>query len=94
MNMPVCSCGSQAAYFTQDDAVYCNSCAEDVQEKSPIHVSPSQGGCWYCQTIINGDDIVFDTEFDTFVHLACIRKAGKEHPEAKHQWYLLGGHDV
>ena len=52
--------------------------------------------CWFCRRADN--NMVFDTEFDTAVHIDCIKKALKEHvptethpehPEAKHMKYLL-----
>jgi len=49
-----------------------------------------QGGCWFCYRETN--NLVFDTEFDTYVHIECIEKALKEnlnHPEAKFMKYLL-----
>lgn len=52
--------------------------------------SPNQGGCWYCN-----DDapqgLVFDTEFDTFVHLSCLNEAVKDpnDEEAQIMAYLL-----
>lgn len=33
---------------------------------------PETDPCWYCHCP-PGDDLVFSWEFDTFVHLACIR---------------------
>ena len=42
-------------------------------------VSPSKGGCWYC--FIQDDKLLFDTEFDTFVHLSCVEKAVRNEPE-------------
>ena len=53
-------------------------------------VSPNNGGCWFCYR--KDDNLVFDTEWDTFVHTACIEKALKEnpdHPEATLMKYLL-----
>jgi predicted component of viral defense system (DUF524 family) len=38
------------------------------------------------------DDLVFDTEFDTPVHISCLKKILEEdpdHPEAKFMKYLL-----
>lgn len=55
-----------------------------------MNKSPSQGGCWYCY-----DDapqgLVFDTEFDTFVHLSCLNEAVKNpnDEEAQIMAYLL-----
>ena len=52
--------------------------------------APEHGGCWFCN--IKNEELVFDTEFDTNVHIECIITALKhnsEHPEAKHMKYLL-----
>jgi hypothetical protein len=53
-------------------------------------VDPSNGGCWFCQT--KSDDMVFDTEFDTFLHLDCLKTELQAHPgnpEAQLMKYLL-----
>ena len=53
-------------------------------------VAPCDGGCWFCYT--QDDSLLFDTEFDTYVHEKCIREALKrdpEHPEAQCMTYLL-----
>jgi hypothetical protein len=45
--------------------------------------------CWFCD---KGGDLVFDREFDTPVHLACIRQVLDTHPEhteAQLMAYLL-----
>jgi hypothetical protein len=45
--------------------------------------------CWFCD---HGGDLVFDCEFDTAVHVECIRKAleeDPENPEAQIMSYLL-----
>lgn len=34
---------------------------------------PENDPCWYCHCP-PGDDLVFTWEFDTFVHLDCIRE--------------------
>ena len=50
--------------------------------------TPQEGGCWFCNT--DDGKLLFDTEFDTYVHAECIRKALKENdPEAKIMSYLL-----
>jgi hypothetical protein len=49
----------------------------------------NQGGCWFCST---DECDAFDTEWDTFVHIACLREvlaAEPEHPEAALMKYLL-----
>ena len=59
-------------------------------------VDPTEGGCWFYH---KGDgDLVFDDEFDTYVHLQCIRdtleeakRTGKLNPEAELMAYLLVG---
>lgn len=38
-----------------------------------VNISPNNGGCWFCHT--QDDDLVFDWEFDTFVHENCIKSA-------------------
>ena len=35
-------------------------------------VPPTHGGCWFCW--LKDDQLVFDTEWDTYVHLDCIRE--------------------
>jgi hypothetical protein len=42
-----------------------------------MKVHPCDGGCWYCHTI-EGDDIMFCCEFDTYVHKHCIENAAKD----------------
>jgi hypothetical protein len=54
------------------------------------HVSPSDGGCWFCST--RTDDMLFDTEFDTYVHKDCLTAELFDHPdnpEAQIMSYLL-----
>lgn len=52
--------------------------------------SPGNGGCWFCH-----DDapqgLVFDGEFDTFVHISCLKEAIKNSndEEAQIMSYLL-----
>lgn len=53
-------------------------------------VNPSQGGCWFCHTKTN--DMLFDTEFDTYLHEKCLRSELEncpENPEAQIMSYLL-----
>ncbi|MCB5368974.1 hypothetical protein [Collinsella aerofaciens] len=59
---------------------------------SEKYVSPSQGGCWFCHTAPEDKPMLFDIEFDTYVHEDCLRKALEEepdHPEAGIMAYLL-----
>lgn len=53
-------------------------------------VQPPDGGCWFCWN--DTGDLVFDSEWDTYVHRSCIREALKEdpnHAEAVFMKYLL-----
>lgn len=46
--------------------------------------------CWFCKG--EDGDLLFDGEFDTFVHVKCIEQALEDdphHPEARHMMYLL-----
>lgn len=54
-----------------------------------MKVHPSVGGCWFCHT--KDDKLVFDSEFDTYVHIDCIKEALKKGPgsEADFMTYLL-----
>lgn len=56
------------------------------------YLSPSDGGCWFCQRKDKQEDMEFDTEFDTYVHLNCLKKVLKkihDHPEANIMKYLI-----
>jgi hypothetical protein len=51
-------------------------------------VSPNDGGCWFCYTATG--DMVFDTEFDTNLHMDCLKSAFFEgNPEAEIMSYLI-----
>lgn len=55
-------------------------------------LSPSQGGCWFCQMDNENEEMFFENEFDTFVHLSCLRSVldkNPDHPEAQLMSYLL-----
>lgn len=49
-------------------------------------VPPQAGGCWICHTddgwICHTDDgeeeMIFDIEYDTFVHVSCLEEHGVE----------------
>lgn len=61
-----------------------------ITDNSTERVEPSEGGCWFCYT--RSDDMTFDTEFDTFLHINCLKNQLKEnpnHPEAQIMSYLL-----
>lgn len=54
------------------------------------HVEPGDGGCWFCCT--KTDDMLFDTEFDTYLHESCLRhelEHRPDNPEAQIMKYLL-----
>lgn len=53
-------------------------------------VSPQMGGCWFCFTI--EAPLIFDFEFDTNLHLECLKKHLEKYPndpEASLMGYLL-----
>jgi len=55
-------------------------------------LSPAKGGCWFCHQDDDENNIVYDVEFDTFVHKRCIKQVledDPDHPEAKLMEYLL-----
>lgn len=59
-------------------------------------VSPVNGGCWFCFTTREARDWVYDVEFDTYLHLSCLKKAVEEEPEDPEvgiMCYLLELHD-
>ena len=39
-------------------------------------VKPQDGWCWYCHTAAG--EMLFSTEFDTYVHEACLRQAAAD----------------
>jgi len=49
--------------------------------------TPASGGCWFCQ--VQDDNLVFDSEFDTFVHVDCIMDNYEVRYEAEIMAYLL-----
>ena len=51
------------------------------------HAKPNEGGCWYC--FQKDDDLLFSWEFDTFVHLECIRHAAKKNPQDREAQIFL-----
>lgn len=38
------------------------------------HKMPNEGGCWFCHQDDEHEPLVFDCEFDTYVHRSCIQK--------------------
>jgi len=52
-------------------------------------VHPTAGGCWFCLTVDDGE-WMFDTEFDTYLHKACLVQAlALDDREAQIMSYLL-----
>lgn len=56
-----------------------------------MKLCPGDGGCWYCREDDEYEPLVFECEFDTYVHLSCLRWEvdHTDNPEAKIQSYLL-----
>lgn len=55
-----------------------------------VPVYPNAGGCWFC--FKDTGILVYDSEWDTEVHLECVRKAlfkDPNHAEAQFMRYLL-----
>lgn len=55
-------------------------------QRSPVH-----DGCWFC--CIRNADLVFDGEWDTMVHIQCVKRElvfNPQNEEAWHMNYLLG----
>ena len=53
---------------------------------------PHEGGCWFCNQDNEHEDLIYDCEFDTFLHWSCLKKTLEEypdHPEAMLMKYLL-----
>ena len=60
------------------------------EEKNLDRISPNNGGCWFCYT--KTDNMIFDTEFDTYLHENCLRSEledNPDNPEAQIMSYLL-----
>ena len=61
----------------------------DVIMVEKDEVKKWQDTCWFCRKDKTDS---FDSEFDTYLHLDCLRdilKGNPDHPEAKHMKYLL-----
>lgn len=63
------------------------TCFDETTRKCPVPghpyqvgVSPVDGGCWFCFTT-DPCGMVFDTEFDTNVHIRCIERVLRTEPE-------------
>jgi hypothetical protein len=60
-------------------------------------LSPNEGGCWFCH---QDNTDAFDTEYDTYVHLACVKESINKFmedglpTEAVHMTYLLDKSDI
>jgi len=39
-------------------------------------VPPEAGGCWICHTKNDEEEMIFDMEFDAFVHISCLEEHG------------------
>lgn len=61
---------------------------DSVTDSINKEVSPNDGGCWYCYR--EYEPMIFDTEFDTYLHKKCLIKALEEgSEEAQIMSYLL-----
>lgn len=58
-----------------DDGAICADCSRNGKQEV---ATPQNGGCWYCHR--KDGSLVFDCEFDTFVHKSCTAKALKTDP--------------
>jgi hypothetical protein len=47
----------------------------------PDYLSPSDGGCWFCHGRPETPGLYFCWEFDTYVHLECLRDELQETPD-------------
>lgn len=57
---------------------------------NPPRIIIRSSGCWFCDS--TEGELAFDGEFDTPVHVTCIKEAlesDPHHPEARHMKYLL-----
>ena len=52
-------------------------CRECNKEKESV--SPAMGGCWYCHK--QDDVMVFSGEFDTYLHIKCLKAALRANPQ-------------
>jgi hypothetical protein len=43
--------------------------------------SPCEGGCWFCHD--DAGDMLFSTEFDTYVHAECLKNGDRDNPEVR-----------
>ena len=60
------------------------------QDGDPRHAT--EGGCWFCGRVDSSLTLLFDFEFDTYVHKECLHTelmVDPDHPEAKFMAYLL-----
>lgn len=63
-----------------------------ARKDDPDYLPPNAGGCWFCY---RKDVDAFDWEFDTYLHIACLREElerlgdSDEPSEARIMAYLL-----
>lgn len=85
-----CKWDAMEKYDKVKAAVHNERIMNEATGSLPLH--PCQGGCWYCH--MDGCDR-FDSEFDTMLHLDCLRRVleiDPNHPEGRCQSYLLDDH--
>lgn len=61
------------------DGWSCTKCLRDGNRGKREVAKPQDGGCWYCNR--KDSSLVFDIEFDTFVHKSCTAEALRKDPE-------------
>jgi len=62
---------------------------EDCME-TPDTTTVNPGDCWFCRKDDSDEPLYYDGEFETDVHISCIkRELEAGNPEAKHMEYLI-----
>lgn len=57
-----------------------------------MKLSPSSGGCWFCEQDDEQEILFFEYEWDTNIHISCLKNAlekDPEDPEAGLMKYML-----
>lgn len=79
-----------AFYQKRDEPITEHLVEAAVDKWKKIFREPEEGGCWFCFT--ESDDMLFDSEFDTNVHVSCLKNVLEkepDNPEAQLMKYLL-----
>jgi hypothetical protein len=77
----------------------CGMILKETEIETDKRTSPNDGGCWFCYKVSN--DMLFDTEFDTYLHKECLigalQKAKQDknyETEAVFMTYLLDADEL